>query len=422
MLIPRAARSVCRQGAPLLLIAMLLGLGACGGDDSAQTPSAAGQGSGGARPGGPGGGGHPGGPGERNQPPTPIAVTSAILGPIASHYEATATLEAEKQAQIQARVQGVVEDLACEEGDGVAAGQVLLRIDNDEYRLRREQAAARTANLAARHDRILRMREEELASAEEYETARADLASAEADQGLAQLDVDHTAVTAPFTGKVVERLVDPGQTVAVGTPLFVLSDFDPLLGRVHVPAKEFRRIEQDQAVTLILDSDGTRLTGRITLVSPVIDPASGTIKVTVEVPDYPPDTRPGDFAKVLIVTERREDAVLVPVGALITDKGESVVFVAIDGRAERRSVETGFSDDRHTQILSGVAGGEAIVTKGHRSLKQGAPVRILEGPGAGEVTAEHGARPDGSGTDRPDSLRRRPGGAGGRGNRGGGGH
>ncbi len=322
------------------------------------------------------------------QPPTPVAVETAVTGEIASYYRTTATLEAEKQAQILARVQGVIGSLGCEEGDLVEEGQVLVQIDNHEYQLRLDQARATTSNLRARYDRMERMLAEELTSEEEYEAAKSELATAEADEGLAALDVEYTSVAAPFRGRITERLVDPGQNVSVGTPLFVIADFDPLLARVHVPAKEFRKLEAEQPVTLRLDSDGREMHGTIKLVSPVIDPTSGTIKLTVEIPEYPGDTRPGDFAEVSIVTERRSGTTLIPRPAVVADKGEDVVYVAVEDRAERRVVKVGFTDDAHAEILDGVTPGELVVVKGQRSLKQGAPLKILEGSAGNDASAD----------------------------------
>ncbi len=371
---------------PGLLLALVVGLSAgCGGDDQ---PAQAGQ-----RPGGPGGG--PGQRGAAALPPAPVAVAEVTTGPIASYYQATASLEAKKQAQVLARAEGVVGELLAEEGDRVADGGPLLRIANEEYRFRVEQAAARTAQLRAAYERLEQMRAEDIATAEEMEAARADLASAEADEGLAELALSYTTVRAPFAGVVTERLVDPGQNVSVGTPVFTVADITPLLARVHVPSREFRELKLDQDVKLVLDSTGDRLTGRIDLISPVIDPASGTIKVTVEVPEYPAGTRPGDFAAVHVVTELRPQAVLVPRVAVVTEKGESVVFVAEPGeegglRAARRPVSVGFTDADQAQLLSGAAPGERVVVKGQRSLKPGQPLEILEGPGAGATTARRG--------------------------------
>jgi len=300
------------------------------------------------------------------QPAIPVAVTRVVSGSISSYYRATATLEAEKEAQILARVTGVVETILAEEGDQVTAGDPLLKVDNDEYRYRLEQAAASTAN-------------------EEYQAVRSELASAEANEGLARLALSHTTVTAPFSGRVTGRLVDVGQNLTMGDAVMIMADFDPLLARVHVPSREFKKLQADQPVNLVLDSTGTLLAGRIKLISPVIDPTSGTIKLTIEVPDYPDQTRPGDFAQVQIVTERRDQVILVPRIAVLTDKGESVVYTVIPAEepaaeptAERRIVEVGFTDDDRAQILSGLAVDETVVVKGQRSLKNGSPLKILE--------------------------------------------
>ncbi|MCP4573918.1 MAG: efflux RND transporter periplasmic adaptor subunit [bacterium] len=386
--------------ATLLAFLALPTLSGCGGDDQEeaaaqqqhgqqQAARQPGQGSGGQQGQRPAGqqGHRPGGPGG-DQTAVPVAVDATTTGDIASHYQATATLEAEKQAEVLARATGVVGELHAEEGDLVAAGAPLLTIDNDEYRFRLEQAAANTVNLRARFDRLDQMRAEELATEEEFQAARADLAGAEADEGLARLNLSYTTVRAPFAGRVTGRLVDPGQNVSAGNALFVMADFDPLLARVHVPSREFHRLQRDQSVDLVLDSNGTRMRGRIKLISPVIDPASGTIKITVEVSEYPQGTRPGDFAQVSIVTEMRRDVVLVPRGAVLTDKGETVAYTLVPGEhgptAERRIVEVGFTDDDHAQILSGLEAGDRVVVKGQRSLKHGQAVKVLEGPGDGQ--------------------------------------
>jgi membrane fusion protein (multidrug efflux system) len=322
------------------------------------------------------------------QPPIPVAIEEVAIGSIASYYTATAALEAEKEAEILARVTGIVEALECEEGDRVKERDVLLRIANDEYRLRLSQAEANTANLKDRAERLKGMWERNLVSAEEYETVQNDLKAAEAAEGLARLDMSYSRVQAPFTGRVVQRLVDVGQNVSVGTPLFVLADFDPLLARVYVPSKEFKKLKPDQAVELVLDSDKTQLKGKIKLVSPIIDPATGTIKVTVEIAQYPPATRPGDFTEVRIVTEMRTGTVLVPKISVFTDRGEEIAYIASDGIAERRVVEIGFQDDEHAEILSGISAGELIITKGQRSLKHGAPIKILEGDSPQEAQGD----------------------------------
>ncbi len=312
--------------------------------------------------------------------PIPVAAVPVITGPIASYYEATASLEAQKQADVLARVGGLVQEILVEEGDEVRENQPMLRIDNGEYRLRVEQAAARTAQLRAAFGRMQQMVDQQLASEAEFETAKSELADAEAMEGLARLTLQYTTVVAPFDGQVTRRLVDVGQNVSEGTALFSVGDFHPLLARVYVPSREFRQLAVNQDVTLVLDSDGAHLAGTIALVSPIIDPTSGTIKLTIEVPEYPRDTRPGDFASVRITTEKRPHAILVPRTAVVTDKTESVVYTVVAGdppTAERRVVQVGFLDDDHAQITSGLDTGDRVVVKGQRSLKPGSFLKVL---------------------------------------------
>jgi membrane fusion protein (multidrug efflux system) len=386
-------KSIIKLASTILVAAALVVAGCGGGDDGQSQAGHQGRGGGGQGH-GPGAGQGPGG--RPAQPAIPIAVARAQVGAISSYYTATATLAAEKEAQVLARVSGVVEALHCEEGDHVTTGQALLTIDNDEYRYRLAQAEANTADLRSRFDRLEEMQRQDLVSAEEYETVKNNLKSAEAEEGLARLTLSYTKVAAPFNGAVVSRLVDVGQNVSVGTALFVLSDFEPLLARVHVPSKEFKKLKPDQPVELVLESNRERLRGRIKLVSPVIDPSSGTIKVTIEIPEYPAGVRPGDFAEVRIVTERRTGATLVPKIALVTDRGEQVVYVAADSTAERRVVEIGFEDDDFAEILGGVAPDESVVVKGQRSLKHGDPIKILDGESSEAVADTKPAAREGS--------------------------
>ena len=336
-------------------------------------------------------GGAPGGaPGAApQQPPVPVAVSVAEVGPIASYYTATATLAAEREATLTARVSGVVQRLSCEEGDVVSEGAELLRLDNAEYQFRLDQAQAARADLQSRYDRLTQMKERELVSPEEFEKVSNDLAAAKAAEGMASLNLSYTRVTAPFSGRIVTRSVDVGQTVNPGAALFVLSDFKPLLARVHVPSKEFNKLRPDQPVDLVLESSAVKLRGRIKLVSPTIDPSSGTIKVTVEISDYPDGVRPGDFAQVKIVTEQRNGSTLVPKIALVNDRGEQVLFISqADSTAERRVVEVGFEDDMNAEITQGLKAGERVIVKGQRSLKHGSAIKVIDDAAGQAVEAK----------------------------------
>ncbi len=361
-------------GAGLVLVLSLTLMGCNGGNDE---PTAKPGRPGGRRPGGPEAA--QGGPG--GKPPLPtaaVAVEQVRRGDIATYYSATASLDPNKEADVLARVNGIIQSLAAEEGDRVAEGQVLIKIDDAEYRHRVTQAEVELYQQRLQLERSEKMLAQGLVSAEAADAARSQMKAAEAAWELATLELSYTRVQSPFSGRVVARSVDQGRTVSNGTVLFTLADLSRLLARVHVPAREFRNIQTDQPVQLVVDSTGDRLEGHILLVSPVVDSASGTIKVTVEIIDFPSSTRPGDFAEVSIVTDRHDGVLVVPRIAVQTDHEDKVVFIADGEKAQRRVVEIGFEDDQFTEILAGVDEGDSVVIQGQRSLADGQKISILE--------------------------------------------
>lgn len=320
------------------------------------------------------------GPGGPNEKPVPVAVERVGEGSIASYYTATASIEAESRTEIVARTTGVVRRLLHEEGDRVAAGAELLRLEDDEARLRAQQAEANAAMARAEYERKASMRDAGLLSAEEFETVENTRSVREAELGLAKLELEYTRVSTPFAGRVVRRLVDLGAHVSPGTPLFEVVDDDPLLARIHVPSRRMGFVKPGQEIDLHLDSADLDVKGVVTLVSPIVDPATGTVKVTAEIRRRPEAIRPGDFAQVKVVTERHDNALLVPSRAIVEDEGQQVVYVAVDGKAVRRPVETGFVEGDRTEVTSGLAAGDLICTKGQRDLRDGAALALLEGP------------------------------------------
>ena len=327
------------------------------------------------------GGARPNG-GPPPEPPIAVAVEPANRGTALQRYTTTATLEAENQAQLLARVSGVVARLLVEEGDAVRAGQDLLQLDDAEATLRLRQAEVELAKQKSIFERQERSFQQQVIPEADFQLAKTDYEAAVAAVELAQHQLSYTRVQAPFRGTIVRRLANTGQTVNVGTPLFEIANFHPLLARIHVPAKEMGTLAQGQEANLVLDSNGSRLGGVVTLVSPVVDPTTGTVKVTVGVDEYPAGTRPGDFVHVSVTTARHEQALRVPNLAVFEDRGERIVYVAQDSVAARRPVKIGFIDETHTEITSGLDGGEKVIVKGQRSLKDGGRIRILEDAGS----------------------------------------
>lgn len=312
--------------------------------------------------------------------PAAIAVEPIRMGEASTYYVTTANLEAEHHAEVLARTTGVVLELVVEEGDQVEENQVLLRMEDKDQQLQLRQAQLNLTQLQREHERIIAMRESGVLSAQEIEASQNAVETAAAQVEEAELNLTYTTVRAPFSGRIVRRHVDLGAQAQQGTPLFEIMDINPLLAKVFIPANRIGAISVGQRIDLTLDSNGNQLTGTISLISPIVDTNTGTVKVTAEIFNYPPNTRAGDFAEVRVRTDTHENAMLIPSVAVFEDKGDDVVYVAKNGKAERRTVEVGFVNEGETEIKDGLAANELVVVKGQRSLRDGQPVEILEGP------------------------------------------
>lgn len=309
--------------------------------------------------------------------PTPVELSLAEIGTAASYFVTTASLEPSSDAKINARTSGVVREILHEEGDDVEQGEILLLLEDDDQKLRLKQAQQKLKSAEREYNRLSKMGKAGAVAPNEWEAANNTFLSAKVEEELARLALSYTRVSAPFSGRVVWREVDLGAHVATGNLLFRVMAIKPLLVRVHVPANRIGQVAKQQAVELKVDSIKQTLTGVVELVSPIVDPATGTIKVTLRLDDYPESVRPGDFTEVRMVTDKRDNALLLPSVAIIEERGQHYLFVEEDNKAIRKSVKIGYIIDDKTEILDGLESTDRVISKGQRNLNDGNLLQVI---------------------------------------------
>lgn len=307
----------------------------------------------------------------------PVEIATARLGSVSAYYSGTATLEAERDAEVVAKVGGVVEQLLVEEGQRVEAGQVLARIDDARLSLEVARAEANLARLEQEYRRNKQLHEKQLVSAEAYESLAFELDAMRADVDLARLQLAYTEIRAPFDGIVAQRHIKVGNMIELNAPVFRVTTYDPLIARLYVPERELNRLAAGQPAVVRVDAlpDET-FTGVIDRVSPVVDASTGTFAATVAISDSNGRLKPGMFGRVNIVHDVHDDAVLIPRAAVVVEDAKSTVFVIRDGHAQRQTVQTGYANNGSIEILDGVKADEHVVIVGQNSLKDGALVAI----------------------------------------------
>ncbi len=310
--------------------------------------------------------------------PIPVEVTGIELGPVASYITATANLVPEDEVKVLAEAEGRLVRLEVEEGDPVARGEVLAVIDRDEAEIALNKAALRAANARIAFERAEGTLDQGLISREEFDRLTMEYDVARQEVAEAEWRLQRTVICAPFTGRVTERFVTPGQHLRPGDALFTVADFDPLIARIFLPEKDVLTLEEGRVVRISLAADPSlEFVGRIRQISPVVDTATGTVKVTVEASNPPAQARPGAFVSIGIVRERREAAVLLPRKSVIRELRSAHVFITDGATAEKRSVSLGLEEGDIVEALGGVEAGEQVIVAGQGGLKDGARVKVL---------------------------------------------
>lgn len=317
---------------------------------------------------------------EAEDPAIPVEAAEVARGDMAAFYTGTASLEADLQSEVVSQITGVVLEILAEEGDYVQAGQVLARVEDDRYRLAVEQANASLKRLETEYRRKKELFEKELVSAEDFERVGAEFQSQKAAYDLASLELQYTEIRTPISGFISRRLVRAGNLVELHSPVYHVTSYDPLLAVLNVPERELSVLRKGLEVSVTLDAwPGERFAGEIIRISPVVDPDSGTFRVTARINDHDQMLKPGLFGRVEILYDLHRDVPVIPRSAVITEDEQSHVFVVSgDGSASRRTVQLGYERLGLVEVRDGVAAGETVVTAGKGSLSDGVRVEVID--------------------------------------------
>ena len=325
---------------------------------------------------------------EEAAPAIPVEVSQPRRAEMAAVYTGTAPLEAERKAFINPKVRGEIRAVLVEEGDRVREGQVLARLDGDQLRLELAQAEAQMRRLERDYARNLELQKKGLVSATAFENLKYELDAARATWELAKLQLSYTEIRAPISGTVTQKtdIVKVGNTVVpsggviqnADSALFAIEDLDTLHVRISVPERELQRLSAGQTAELAFDAvPDQRFAGEVTLIRPAVDAATATVQARVRVKDPQGVLKPGMFARVAIVYERKADALQIPRAALLDGDGPPRVFVVSDGKAVEREVQLGLGNGAWVEVVSGITDGDEVVVVGQGALRPGTAVRVV---------------------------------------------
>lgn len=355
----------------------------------------------------------------RRQPPQPVRAAEAApievrvlqvqAQPFTPTVPVTGTLVSRSRVDVKAETTGRVVRFPKEEGDRVAAGEPVLWVDDEPYRLALQQAetAVKVAEAALERARVVEaharaelerarnllrsggITDKDLKAAELAErdaAAQVSLAAAQLEQARAALAVARkklhdTVVRAPVPGEVQRKFVNVGAYVEPPTAVFTLVDNGRLELESQVPSIELAAIRPGQKVTFTVAAyPGREFEGRVLEISPAVDPQSRSAKVRIQVPNPAGALKDGMFAQGEIRTGAERRAIVIPSSAVYredTSARESFVYVVQDGKAVRRPVRLGRERNGQLEITEGLRDGDLLIPEHSVEVSDGVRVRPL---------------------------------------------
>jgi len=217
----------------------------------------------------------------------------------------------------------------------------------------------------------------------ETKQAQAQLEAAKARRQGAEVQLEYSRILSPIDGVITDRPLYVGEMTGAGAPLLTVMNISRVVARGNVPAEQLAFLKVGNPATIAAVDSSAELRGKVTVVSPALDPNSTTAEVWVEAQNPGEHFKPGSSVQVSILAETAENAIVMPLAAILpTKEGGSIVLVAgSDSLAHERQIETGIREAGRVQILKGLEPGEQVIVVGGLGLEDGARVRI-------ETTAE----------------------------------
>jgi len=323
-------------------------------------------------------------------PPVAVKTTKPKRGPITRFVTLPGEVRPYQEATLYAKVAGYLKTLNVDKGDRVKEGASLAEIEVPELiaELARYKAEAEVANIDFKRLSESQKKAPDLVVPQTVDDARGKLDIAKANLERTETLLNYSKILAPFSGIITRRLVDPGAFIPAATSgsaaqsaaIVTLTDFSRVRLQVAVPEVEASLVAVDQPVKLTVEGlPGKTFEGQVTRFSYTLDEASKTMLAEIEMPNPKLELRPGMYATIKIGIERKEDALLVPVDALVTEKAGASVFILNENKAKKMKVQPGFNDGTNVEIVKGVNPEQQVILVGKTTLNDGQAITISEG-------------------------------------------
>jgi len=306
----------------------------------------------------------------------PVTAISLSLKQIADNLTVTGTIEPDESVEISSEIDGKVKQIFFEEGRRIGKNDMLIKIVDDDLQAELKKAQFEYDLAVQKEQRRQRLLEKGGLSQEEYDEARTEMNTLNAEIDRLKIEIEKTELRAPFNGVIGFRYVSQGSYLNPGSQIARIVKVQPIKVAFSVPEKYSQSVTIGQEIAFTIEGIKDTFEGNVYAKDPAIDPETRTQLMKAKCNNSRGLLLPGSFTRIVVPLEQFEKTLVVPSEAIIPELGKQKVFVYKNGVAIQKEVQTGLRQADNVQILAGLQVGDTVITSGMLQLKNNTPVEI----------------------------------------------
>lgn len=287
------------------------------------------------------------------------------------------TVLANDIVNLRSEASGRIVEILFEEGRSVSAGELLLKINDNELQAQRRRAQFQLNLARQREERQERLLQRGGVSQEEYDATLNEVNVLIAEIDLIDAQIEKTEIRAPFDGLVGLKFVSVGSFISSDTHIATLNDIDPVKIDFSVPERYFTRVEVGDQINYNVQGHDSTFTGEVYAIEPRIDTQTRTLQIRAISENPEGMLVPGAFANIELILDSVDNALMLPAIAVIPELNRQKVFVYRNGEVEELEIETGHRTDRAVRVVEGLASGDTVLTTGLLQAQAGMAVELV---------------------------------------------
>ncbi len=318
--------------------------------------------------------------GLKQERPPINAVTLALQpGPIHDRINLPGSIEPWTSLSLLSKLNGTIEEVVVREGQKVKKGDVLARIEAEDYRIGVERAGAAYNLAKAEYERDKSIYSKGVVPTAELDTRKAHMETAKADYENAQLQYSRCTVTAPMNGVVRKLDAKVGLQLSVGDPIGEILEIDRLKAVIGIPESDVTAVRGLATVDITLQAlDNRTITGKVHYLSSSPETVARLFRLELAIDNSSGEILPGMFVRADVVKKTVPEAIVIPFYSVISRNNDQYVYIEEDGVVAKKQVKLGVMEKWLVEVTDGLAAGDRLLVEGHRDVEDKQKVKVVK--------------------------------------------